>query len=106
MSDAKRAAPSVSPSTSGVSRRAATTRSGSSAETTAIENEPATTKSAARTASARPTPVDMLSSMRWARTSVSVADVIVCPEASSRAPISVWFSMIPLCTTATRPVQS
>ena len=45
-------------------------------------------------------------SIRWAITSVSVADVRVCPAASSSARSSAWFSMIPLWMMAMRPVQS
>ena len=45
-------------------------------------------------------------SIRWAITSVSVAEVRVCPLASSSARSSAWFSMIPLWTRARRPVQS
>ena len=44
--------------------------------------------------------------MRWAITSVSVAEVKVWPPASSPARSTAWFSMIPLWMRATRPVQS
>ena len=50
-------------------------------------------------------PAVMWSSIRWARTSVSVADAMAWPFASSRACSSAWFSMMPLCTTPRRPVQ-
>ncbi len=52
MSDASRAMPSCNPSTSGVERRAATIVSGSSAETTAMENAPRTRRNMERVASA------------------------------------------------------
>ena len=56
MSEASNEAPPARPRMRGVLRRAATRSSGSSAETTAMEKEPRTTRSAARTASARPMP--------------------------------------------------
>ena len=106
MSEASRATPSRSPRTSGVERRAATIVSGSSACTTAMEKAPRTAPSAARVASASASPRAMWSSMRWATTSVSVAERMVWPPATSSARRAAWFSMIPLWMTARRPVQS
>ena len=45
------------------------------------------------------------SAMRCAKTSVSVSDEKTCPLGGERAPCSArWFSMMPLCTTATPAV--
>ena len=60
MSEARKATPSCSPRTSGVLRRAATMVSGSSAETTAMENEPRSRGSTVRVASARVGPAGHL----------------------------------------------
>ncbi len=106
MSEASNATPSRRPRTSGVARRAATIVSGSSACTTAMEKAPRTAPSAARVASASASPSAMWSSMRWATTSVSVAERMVWPPATSSARRAAWFSMIPLWMTARRPVQS
>ena len=106
MSDASNAMPSCSPSTRGVERRAATMVSGSSAATTAMEKAPRTRRSIERVASVRDAPSAIPCSIRWAITSVSVADVRVCPASSSSARSSAWFSMIPLWMMAMRPVQS
>ena len=77
MSEARKAAPSVTPISSGDTRRAATIRSGSSAWTTATEKAPRTRPRAVadraepgRRRGGRPA----TDSMRWARTSVSVSD--------------------------------
>jgi hypothetical protein len=107
MSEARRATPSCSPSTSGVERRAATMVSGSSAETTAMEKAPRTVAQQRRPGWPRPvSPAAISSSIRWATTSVSVAEVTCGPSASSSARSSAWFSMIPLWMRASRPVQS
>ena len=106
MSDASNAAPSCRPSTSGVRRRAATIVSGSSAWTTAMENAPRTRRSMDRVAAASDAPPAISCSMRWAITSVSVAEAMVWPDASSSARSSAWFSMIPLWIRARRPLQS
>jgi len=106
MSDARRATPWRSPRTSGVERRAATIVSGSSACTTAMEKAPRTRPSAARVASASDSPAAMCRSMRWAITSVSVAELMMWPPATRSARKAPWFSMIPLWTRARRPVQS
>ncbi len=79
---------------------------GSSAETAATENDPRSLATTARSASASGRPAATSSSRRWARTSVSVSEASRCPRATSPSASSVWFSMIPLCTTARRPVQS
>ena len=107
MSEARKATPSCSPRTSGVLRRAATMVSGSSAETTAMENEPRSRGQhgpdrLGQRRARRPSAC----SIRWASTSVSVAETSVCPAASSSARSSAWFSMIPLWIRARRPVQS
>ena len=106
MSEASSAMPSWSPRTSGVLRRAATMVSGSSAEITAMEYAPRT--GAAWRGWRRPgsRPPAISCSTRWAITSVSVAEAMVCPAASSSARSSAWFSMIPLWMRASRPVQS
>ena len=39
-------------------------------------------------------------------TSVSVTEANVCPDETSSARSSAWFSMIPLWMRASRPVQS
>ena len=74
--------------------------------TTAMENAPRSRRSMARVASASEAPPAICCSIRWASTSVSVAEVMVCPAASSSARSSAWFSMIPLWIRARRPVQS
>ena len=106
MSDANRAMPSCNPSTSGVERRAATIVSGSSAEMAAMENAPRTRRNMERVASDSDAPAAISCSIRCAITSVSVAEVSVCPAASSSARSSAWFSMMPLWMMARRPVQS
>ncbi len=62
--------------------------------------------SAARVASGKDSPVAMCCSMRCAITSVSVAEVIVCPARTNSIRRALWFSMIPLWMMARRPVQS
>ena len=42
----------------------------------------------------------MIDSIRWAATSVSVSDLKMCPSSASCARSTSWFSMIPLCTSA------
>jgi len=108
MSEARKAADSVTPMSNGETRRAATTRSGWSAWTTATENAPRTRPSASRTAPTRPAPgsADNDDSIRWARTSVSVPDTKQWPDPASASVSSTWFSMIPLWTNASRPEQS
>ena len=53
-----------------------------------------------------PIPSAMPCSTRWARTSVSVSERSSWPAATSSSPSSTWFSMIPLWTRASAPVQS
>ena len=64
----------------------------------------------ARAPAAAPRPGDAppasSSSIRWARTSVSVSDTKAWPSATQLGGSSRWFSMMPLWTTARRPVQS
>ena len=71
-----------------------------------MEKAPRTRRSIERVASVRDAPSAIPCSIRWAITSVSVADVRVCPASSSSARSSAWFSMIPLWMMAMRPVQS
>ena len=106
MSDATRPSSPVTPTIRGLTRRAATISSGSSACTTARANEPSTSPSTARVASARPRPAAMRASIRWTRTSVSVSETKACPAATSSARSGAWFSMIPLWIRAIRPEQS
>ena len=66
---------------------------------------PSISGSAWRTAcSSEPAP--RCDSTRWATTSVSVWVTKRWPEAARRALSGRWFSMIPLCTTTSRPWQS
>ena len=106
MSEASSAEDSSSPTTSGAARRAATIAVGLVGRDGGHRERPASLASTARSASASGRPAATSSSRRWARTSVSVSEASRCPRATSPSASSVWFSMIPLCTTASRPVQS
>ncbi len=101
-SEPRKFSPSPMPTTSGLLRRAATTRSGSCASTATRVNAPSRPRQTACMATVRSTPVSSCSSSRWAATSVSVSEAISTPSASSRPRSSAKFSMMPLCTSATR----
>ncbi len=108
MSEARKAEVSSNPINRGDTRRAATTRSGWSAHTTAMAKAPRIRPRAALTAAASSAPGSavMVASIRWASTSVSVFDSSRWPAAASSSASSSWFSMIPLWMTARRPLQS
>ncbi len=94
--------PSPTPTTSGLLRRAATTRSASWASTATSVKAPSSRWQTRCIAVVRSTPDCTWSSTRWATTSVSVCETSTWSSASSRARRSAKFSMIPLCTRAMR----
>ena len=95
--------PSPRPTTSGELRRAATTRDGSSASTATRVNAPCSRAQTATMASVRLSHRISSDSSRWAAISVSVSESSSSPAASTSARSSAKFSMMPLCTSATRP---
>ena len=103
-SEPRKFSPSPSPTTSGELRRAATTRVGSSASTATSVKAPSSWTHTRCIASVRSTSEASWSSSSWAATSVSVSDTrpSSSESASIRARSSAKFSMIPLCTSATR----
>src|ERR1019366_1434279 len=103
ISEATKFSPSPSPSTSGVAVLAATSLSGSVSDSTTIENEPRSRKTASRTASVSPRPPLSFSSITCEISSVSVSERSLCPCASSSARSSMKFSTMPLWMTATGP---
>ena len=103
-SEARKFSPSPTPTTSGLLRRAATTRSGSWASIATSVNAPCSRPQTCCIASVRVPPSASRASTRWAAISVSVSEVISWPARSSSARRAAKFSMIPLCTSATRPV--
>src|SRR5216683_3102303 len=94
---------SPSPSTSGEAFFATTSISGDRSLITASAYVPFTFASAARTASGSAFPDFSSSAIRCAKISVSVSEANLCPAWESVSFSSRWFSMIPLCTTATPP---
>ncbi len=96
--------PSPMPTTSGELRRAATTRLGSSASTATRVNAPSSRWHNVRIASVRSPPATSAFSSRWAAISVSVSESSSSPDASTSDRRVAKFSMMPLCTSATRPV--
>ena len=103
-SDATNSSSSPIPSSTGDPCRATTTLPGSAADTTASPYVPSTRANAAITRASRVSPA--ASSIRCARVSVSVSVVKRCPARSSTVRSASAFSMIPLWTTATAPLQS
>ena len=102
-SEPRKFSPSPSPTTSGELRRAATTREGSWASTATSVNAPSSCWQTRCIAAVRSMSDSSCSSSSCAATSVSVSETRVWSSASSRARSSAKFSMIPLCTSATRP---
>ncbi len=107
MSEPTRPIPSAAPTMIGGSWRATTIDPGWSTEMHTRAKAPSswfTTRSipVRRSQSS----LRRIDSMRCATTSVSVSERNSCPSSSSRPRRTSWFSMIPLCTTATRPEQS
>lgn len=105
-SEARKASPSPTPTTSGEFRRAPTTTSGASACTATSVNAPSRRRHTNRIASARSSHAENSSASRCATTSVSVSEASSCPRSANSARSSAKFSMMPLCTTATRPALS
>ena len=103
-SEARKFSPSPTPTTSGLLRRAATTRSGSSPSIATSVNAPCSRPQTCCIASVSVPPSASAASTRWAAISVSVSERSSWPAASSSARSAAKFSMIPLCTSATRPV--
>ena len=103
-SEPRKFSPSPRPTTSGELRRAATTRVGSRASTATSVNAPSSWTHTRCMATVRSTSDASCSSSSWAATSVSVSETRPsCSESASiRARSSAKFSMIPLCTSATR----
>ena len=89
---------------SGEPLRAPIIRSSSPANRKASAKAPRSCLSAAATASAGVLPFFISSVTRWATTSVSVSLLNFAPFLPSRSRSSRKFSMMPLCTTATRSV--
>ena len=102
-SEPRKFSPSPSPTTSGELRRAATTRDGSSASTATSVKAPSSCWQTRCIATVRSMSDSSCSSSSCAATSVSVSESSTWSSASSRARSSAKFSMIPLCTSATRP---
>ncbi len=105
-SEARKASPSPTPTTSGEFRRAPTTTSGASANTATSVNAPSRRRQTCRIASAGSALWEYASASRWATTSVSVSERRSWPRPPSSARRAAKFSMIPLWTTATRPALS
>ncbi len=103
-SEPRKFSPSPTPTTSGELRRAATTRDASSASTATRVNAPSSRRQTSCIAVVRSAPASTSFSSRWETTSVSVSETSSCPASSSSARSVTKFSMIPLCTSATRPV--
>ena len=101
-SEPRKFSPSPTPTTSGLLRRAATTRSGSCASTATSVNAPSSIWQTRCIAVVRSSPEATCSSSRCAATSVSVSETRWWSSSSRRARRSSKFSMMPLCTTATR----
>ena len=102
-SEPRKFSPSPIPTTSGEFRRAATTREGSCASTATRVNAPSSCWQTRCIATVRSMSDSSCSSSSCAATSVSVSETRAWSSASSRARSSAKFSMIPLCTSATRP---
>ncbi len=109
-SEATKFSPCPNPTTRGEAFLAATTVPGARSEITASAYVPRTRATAPRTAATSdgrffsPPACSSRSSssaIRWAKISVSVSEEKRCPRAVSSAFSSRWFSMMPLCTTAT-----
>ena len=96
--------PSPKPTASGAPCRAAISMRGWPAKTAASAKAPCTRFSAAAKASGGAMPCARCQSTRRTKVSVSVSVSNSAPSASSSARSSAWFSMMPLCTTLTRPV--
>ena len=98
--------PSLTPISSGETRRAATIRSGSAACDHGQGEgapDPAEGRAARHRPGRRGVAAARPDSIRWARTSVSVSDSRRWPAATSSSASSTWFSMIPLWTRASWP---
>lgn len=106
MSEATSPVVAVRPMTIGEVRLATTIASGSTSATMARAKSPRKIAIERRTASRSPCPAASSASTRCAITSVSVSEASTWPFATRAAASSRWFSMIPLCTMATFPVQS
>src|SRR6266481_3622770 len=92
-----------SPTTSGLAFLETTSISGNFSETTASAYVPRTLRNAARTASGSLRPFSISTWIRWAKISVSVSELNLCPALDSVSFSSRWFSRMPLWTTATPP---
>ncbi len=101
-SEPRKFSPSPIPTTSGELRRAATTLVGSSASTATSVKAPSSWLQTRCMAVVRSMPDSTCSSSRCAATSVSVSESSTWSSASIRARSSPKFSMMPLCTSATR----
>ena len=105
-SEPRKFSPSPRPTTSGELRRAPTTTSGWAASQITSVNAPSSCRHTARTASGRSSVCSSSSCSRCATVSVSVSEISSWPVASSLARRAAKFSMMPLWTTAMRPVWS
>ena len=105
-SEPRKFSPSPRPTTSGELRRAPTTTSGWAASQITSVKAPSSRRHTARTASDRSSVCSSSSCSRCATVSVSVSEISSWPAASSPARSAAKFSMMPLWTTAMRPVWS